>query len=134
MALSEILLADDDAAIRTVVAQALSRAGYEERTAGTAATLWRWVQSGESDLVVTDVVMPDENAFEQPELGLILRMFCRRRAQPPKICAAFLALPDRTEPGEPRDWGGDENSFPFAPCRVLSASSSELVQGRPIFC
>ena len=60
----EILVADDDAAIRTVVAQALSRAGYEVRTTGTAATLWRWVQSGEGDLVVTDVVMPDENAFE----------------------------------------------------------------------
>ena len=54
----EILVADDDAAIRTVVAQALSRAGYEVRTTGTAATLWRWVQSGEGDLVVTDVVMP----------------------------------------------------------------------------
>ncbi len=76
----EILVADDDAAIRTVVAQALSRAGYEVRTTGTAATLWRWVQSGEGDLVVTDVVMPDENAFEllprikklRPELPIIV--------------------------------------------------------------
>ena len=39
MASGEILLADDDAAIRTVVAQALYRAGYEARTTGTAATL-----------------------------------------------------------------------------------------------
>jgi two-component system nitrogen regulation response regulator GlnG len=76
----EILVADDDAAIRTVVAQALSRAGYEVRTTGTAATLWRWVQAGEGDLVVTDVVMPDENAFEllprikklRPELPIIV--------------------------------------------------------------
>ena len=80
MTRGEILVADDDAAIRTVVAQALSRAGYEVRTTGTAATLWRWVQSGEGDLVVTDVVMPDENAFEllprikklRPELPIIV--------------------------------------------------------------
>jgi two-component system nitrogen regulation response regulator GlnG len=64
MATGNILIADDDAAIRTVLSQALSRAGYEVRTTGNAATLWRWVQSGEGDLVITDVVMPDENAFE----------------------------------------------------------------------
>jgi two-component system nitrogen regulation response regulator GlnG len=64
MATGNILIADDDTAIRTVLSQALSRAGYEVRTTGNAATLWRWVQSGEGDLVITDVVMPDENAFE----------------------------------------------------------------------
>jgi two-component system nitrogen regulation response regulator GlnG len=75
-----ILIADDDAAIRTVLNQALSRAGYEVRTTGTAAGLWRWVQSGDGDLVITDVVMPDENAFEllpkikklRPELPIIV--------------------------------------------------------------
>ena len=35
-----ILLADDDAAIRTVLNQALSRAGYEVRSTSNAATLW----------------------------------------------------------------------------------------------
>ena len=64
MATGHILVADDDAAIRTVISQALMRAGYEARVTGTAATLWRWVQDGEGDLVITDVVMPDENAFE----------------------------------------------------------------------
>src|SRR5688572_20748020 len=59
-----ILVADDDAAIRTVLNQALSRAGYEVRLTGTAATLWRWVSQGEGDLVITDVIMPDENAFD----------------------------------------------------------------------
>src|SRR6202022_1394070 len=64
MPAGQILVADDDAAIRTVLNQALSRAGYEVRTTGTAAALWRWVQAGDGDLVITDVVMPDENAFE----------------------------------------------------------------------
>src|SRR5690606_13081811 len=64
MAESSILVADDDTAIRTVLNQALSRAGYQVRVASNAATLWRWVSAGEGDLVITDVVMPDENAFD----------------------------------------------------------------------
>ncbi len=59
-----VLVADDDAAIRTVVAQALTRAGFEVRTAGNAATLWRWIEKGEGDLVITDVMMPDENGLD----------------------------------------------------------------------
>jgi len=80
MVAGNILVADDDTAIQTVLSQALSRAGYEVRTTGNAATLWRWVQSGEGDLVITDVVMPDENAFEllpkmkklRPDLPIIV--------------------------------------------------------------
>ena len=64
MPLGNILVADDDAAIRTVLNQALSRAGYSVRLTSNAATLWRWISSGEGDLVITDVVMPDENAFD----------------------------------------------------------------------
>jgi two-component system nitrogen regulation response regulator GlnG len=64
MPAGSILVADDDAAIRTVLNQALSRAGYEVRSTGNAATLWRWVSQGDGDLVLTDVVMPDENAFD----------------------------------------------------------------------
>ncbi len=60
----QILVADDDAAIRTVLNQALSRVGYDVRVTGNAATLWRWVAQGDGDLVITDVVMPDENAFD----------------------------------------------------------------------
>ncbi len=59
-----ILVADDDAAVRTVLNQALSRAGYDVRSCGNAATLWRWVSQGDGDLIITDVVMPDENAFD----------------------------------------------------------------------
>jgi two-component system nitrogen regulation response regulator GlnG len=59
-----ILVADDDLAIRTVVSQALTRAGYDVRATGSANILSRWVESGDGDLVITDVVMPDENIFE----------------------------------------------------------------------
>ncbi|MCO5129259.1 MAG: nitrogen regulation protein NR(I) [Xanthobacteraceae bacterium] len=64
MPAGNILVADDDTAIRTVLNQALSRAGFEVRLTSSAATLWRWVNQGEGDLVITDVVMPDENAFD----------------------------------------------------------------------
>ncbi|WP_372021008.1 nitrogen regulation protein NR(I) [Tistrella mobilis] len=59
-----ILVADDDRSICTVLHQALSRAGHTVRTTGTAASLWRMVEDGDGDLVITDVVMPDENALD----------------------------------------------------------------------
>ncbi len=59
-----ILIADDDRAIRTVLSRALGREGYEVRTTGTAAGLWRWIEAGEGDLVITDVIMPDENGLD----------------------------------------------------------------------
>src|SRR6201997_1402844 len=64
MPAGSILVADDDAAIRTVLHPALSRAGYEVRSTGNAATLWRWVSQGDGDLVITDVLLPDESAFD----------------------------------------------------------------------
>jgi two-component system nitrogen regulation response regulator GlnG len=62
--LPTILIADDDRSIRTVLTQALGRSGYQVRTTSSAATLWRWVEDGEGDLVITDVLMPDENGLD----------------------------------------------------------------------
>src|SRR5918911_4763231 len=59
-----ILVADDDRAIRMVLNQALARLGHDVRMTGNAATLWQWVEDGEGDLVITDVVMPDENGLD----------------------------------------------------------------------
>jgi two-component system nitrogen regulation response regulator GlnG len=80
MGKGNILIADDDAAIRTVLNQALARAGYAPRATGNAATLWRWISQGEGDLVITDVLMPDESAFDliprvkklRPDLPIIV--------------------------------------------------------------
>jgi two-component system nitrogen regulation response regulator GlnG len=60
----KILIADDDASIRLVLSQAFSRLGYDVRATGNAATLLKWVGEGDGDLVITDVVMPDENVFD----------------------------------------------------------------------
>src|ERR1700686_5007819 len=75
-----ILVADDDRAIRMVLNQALIRLGHDVRMTGNAATLWRWVAEGEGDLVITDVIMPDENGLDliprirkiRPELRIIV--------------------------------------------------------------
>ncbi len=80
MTLPTVLVADDDRSIRTVLTQALGRSGYQVRTTGNAATLWRWVEEGEGDLVITDVVMPDENGLDliprikrlRPELRIVV--------------------------------------------------------------
>src|SRR3974377_1195663 len=80
MPTGSVLIADADARLRTVLNQALSRAGYDARSAGNAATLWRGVSQGGGDLVITDVVMPDENAFDliprirktRPDLPIIV--------------------------------------------------------------
>jgi two-component system nitrogen regulation response regulator GlnG len=64
MSTATILIADDDQGIRTVLSHALGRLGHDVRTTSTAANLWRWVADGEGDLVITDVVMPDENGLD----------------------------------------------------------------------
>jgi two-component system, NtrC family, nitrogen regulation response regulator GlnG len=80
MADGTILVCDDDAGIRTVLNQALGRAGYDVRTTANAAGLWRWIAQGEGNLVITDVILPDESAFDllprikrlRPELPVVV--------------------------------------------------------------
>ena len=75
-----IIVADDDRTIRTVLSQALTRAGCRVRSTGTISTLWRWVEEGEGDVIVTDVNMPDGDALDilpsirkrRPDLPIIV--------------------------------------------------------------
>ena len=59
-----ILVADDDRTIRTVLTQALTRAGCKVRSTASVNTLWRWVEEGEGDLVISDVNFPDGDGLE----------------------------------------------------------------------
>ena len=59
-----VIVADDDRTIRTVLSQALTRAGCRVRATATIATLWQWVEEGEGDVIVTDVIMPDGDALD----------------------------------------------------------------------
>lgn len=65
-----VLVADDDRTIRTVLTQALTRAGCKVHATSSLVTLMRWVEEGKGDLVISDVVMPDGNGIEQiPRIG-----------------------------------------------------------------
>ncbi len=59
-----VLVADDDRTIRTVLTQALTRAGCKVHATSSLTTLMRWVGEGKGDVVITDVVMPDGNGLE----------------------------------------------------------------------
>ena len=59
-----ILVADDDRTIRTVLTQALTRAGCKVHATASLNTLLRWAEEGKGDLAITDVVMPDGNGLE----------------------------------------------------------------------
>ena len=65
-----VLVADDDRTIRTVLTQALTRAGCKVHATSSLVTLMRWVEEGKGDLVISDVVMPDGNGLDQlPEIA-----------------------------------------------------------------
>ncbi len=65
-----VLVADDDRTIRTVLTQALTRAGCKVHATSSLTTLMRWVEEGRGDLVISDVVMPDGNGLEMlPKIG-----------------------------------------------------------------
>jgi len=75
-----VLLAEDDRSVRTVLNQALNRIGCRVRATGSASTLWRMVEAGDGDVVVTDVHMPDGDALDllpairrkRPDLPIIV--------------------------------------------------------------
>jgi two-component system nitrogen regulation response regulator GlnG len=65
-----VLVADDDRTIRTVLTQALTRAGCKVHATSSLMTLMRWVEEGKGDLVISDVIMPDGNGLEAlPRIG-----------------------------------------------------------------
>ena len=59
-----VLVVDDDAGIRTVVRQALLRAGYAVRTTDTAAGMWKLIEESVGDVLITDVLLPDANGLD----------------------------------------------------------------------
>ncbi|MDX2232932.1 MAG: sigma-54 dependent transcriptional regulator [Hyphomonadaceae bacterium] len=77
---ARILLADDDASLRLVLSQALTREGYGVRATASLATLAKMVRDGEGDLVISDVYMGDDCLFDilpglraaRPELPVIV--------------------------------------------------------------
>ncbi|MGH6897733.1 MAG: nitrogen regulation protein NR(I) [Geminicoccaceae bacterium] len=87
MAEPTVIVADDDAGIRTVISRALSRVGYRVQATGTAATLWRWIEDDTGEVAILDVVLPDENT-----LDLLPRIKQRRPGLPVIMMSAQNTL------------------------------------------
>jgi two-component system nitrogen regulation response regulator GlnG len=64
MTASRILVVDDDAAIRTVVREALRREGHVVETAASVAEQRRALESFAPHVLITDVVLPDGNGLD----------------------------------------------------------------------
>jgi len=110
-----LLVVDDDDRIRDLLKQYLARAGFRVTTAPDAATARHLAQSLDFDLVVLDVMMPDEDGFA----------FTRwLRARPGHVGAApILMLTARDAPGdriEGFQLGADDYlAKPFEPRELL---------------
>jgi len=59
-----ILLAEDDDSIQLVTSEFLSGEGYAVRSAKTLKSLWRLIEKGDGDVLVTDVMFPDGESFD----------------------------------------------------------------------
>ena len=62
--LAHILVAEDDKSVRLVVQQALARQGYTVQSSGTAAGLWKLIESGRGDVLISDIALPDGDALD----------------------------------------------------------------------
>ncbi len=62
--MSTVLVVDDDAAIRTVVAQALRRSGHDVTVADSLSQLERALAVAIPDVLITDVVLPDGDGID----------------------------------------------------------------------
>lgn len=75
----KILVVDDDEAVRTLLSDILTDAGYEVSAAQDGAKALRMAKTQSFDLLLTDLVMPDRDGIEvirgirseQPNLKII---------------------------------------------------------------
>jgi len=120
--MSRVLVVDDDAHIREVVAYALTRAGHAVETAGDGAAALARIDAGGVDLVVLDVLLPELD-------GLAV---CRhlRRSHPVPI----VFLSSRTEEADRvlgLELGGDDYvTKPFSPRELAARVAAVLRRGR----
>jgi len=64
MLTGRVLVVDDDTAIRTVVREALRRAGHSVEAVGTIADMRRALDEFEPDVLVSDVMLPDGDGLD----------------------------------------------------------------------
>ncbi len=116
--MAEILVVDDDGHIREVVRFALGRAGHSVREADNGRAALRAVAERMPDLIVLDIVMPEED-------GLATCREIRRHSRVPVI---FLSSrDDELDRVLGLELGGDDYvSKPFSPRELVARVSAVL--------
>ena len=84
---AHILVAEDDKSVRLVVQQALARQGYTVQSSGTAAGLWKMIEQGRGDVLISDVALPDGDAFQ-----LLPKIIKNRPGMPVIVMSARATL------------------------------------------
>lgn len=118
-----VLVADDDRTIRTVLTQALTRAGCRVHATSSLTTLLRWVEEGKGDLIVSDVMMPDGNGIE-----MLPRIRALRPGLPVIIISAQNTIMTAIQATEAEAW--DYLPKPFDLPDLLSRADKAMAGAR----
>jgi len=96
--MATVLLAEDDADIRQLVALKLQQAGHEVRSFGDGASALADARLRPPDLAVLDVVMPDMSGLDvcealrqHPDTAGVLIIILTARAQQADVTAGYEA-------------------------------------------
>jgi two-component system OmpR family response regulator len=105
----QLLIVDDDADIRSLLAEQLTRAGFAVSTAGNGAEMRQRLGSGHIDLIVLDLNMPREDGVTlcrdlRSRSNLPVIMLTARSSPVDRIVGLEMGADDYvTKPFEPRE-------------------------------
>lgn len=87
--MSQVLIAEDNAGIAAFVAKGLRSAGYAPVVVGTAREAWEHAQTGEFDLLILDIGLPDADGF-----SVLRRLREARNSMPVIVLTARSSVTD----------------------------------------
>jgi two-component system, OmpR family, response regulator len=122
---ARLLVVEDDPAIADLLSAALSFAGFEVRTAGTAADALKEVAASPPDLIVLDIMLPDSDGFD-----VLRRIRGQGRSLPVLFLSAKDAVADRV--AGLTLGAADYVVKPFSVDEVLARIRAVLRRGRPV--
>jgi len=123
-ATDHVLVVDDDAEIRTLLAEYLSRNGYRVSTVADGRGMWAALQSKPPDIIVLDVMLPGDD-------GLTLCRDLRAHSSVPVIM--LTARSDETDRIVGLEIGADDYlPKPFNPRELLARLKSVLRRSRTL--
>jgi len=122
--MAEILVVDDDGHIREVVRFALERAGHTVREAPDGRAALAAVRQRMPDLVVLDIVMPEEDGLQT----------CRQLRQHSRVPIIFVSSrDDELDRVLGLELGGDDYvSKPFSPRELVARVGAVLRRLQPM--